>query len=131
MDGELSAPALGENLDTTMFCSMIVVSNTGIKNYCYFFYLNYEHLLVSLLLFFCQCRLYCLFIYYFLLNLYFLVYLLTYFLLYLDILSTKSDLLTLILPVWSSFSNDAALVLIDALLSLDVLLLLVDRGPIG
>ena len=42
---------------------------------------------------------------------------------YLVILSTD-DLLILILPVWSIFSSDTALGLVDALLSLDVLLLL-------
>ena len=40
-------------------------------------------------------------------------------------------LLILILPVHSIFFRDAALVLVDDLLSLDVRLLLVDRGPIG
>ena len=49
---------------------------------------------------------------------------------YLVILSTD-DLLILILPFWSIFSSIAALVLVDALLSFDVLLLLVDGGLIG
>ena len=41
------------------------------------------------------------------------------------------SLLVLILPVRSIFSRDAALVLVDTLLSFDVLLLLVDRRLIG
>jgi hypothetical protein len=49
---------------------------------------------------------------------------------YPDLLSTN-DLLILILPVHSIFFRDAALVLVDDLLSLDVRLLLVDGGPIG
>ena len=49
---------------------------------------------------------------------------------YLVILSTD-DLLILILPFWSIFSSIAALVLVDALLYFDVLLLLVDGGLIG
>ena len=50
--------------------------------------------------------------------------------LYPDLLSTI-DLLILILPVCSIFSSDAALVLVDAQFSLDVILFLVDKWPIG
>ena len=37
MDRERSAPALGENLDTSRFRSMFVFSNTGIKKSLLFF----------------------------------------------------------------------------------------------
>ena len=44
---------------------------------------------------------------------------------------SSNELLILILPFRSIFSTDAALVLVDALLSLNVLLLLVEGGPIS
>ena len=49
---------------------------------------------------------------------------------YPDLLST-SDLLIVILPVCFIFSRDDTLVMVDALLSLDVLLFLVLVGPTG